>query len=331
MGVSPVVFPPRLAPGQHVRVVAPSCSRSIIGHANDAITAARFEDLGLTVSFGEHVMVCDRFSSSSIEQRVADLHAAFADPDVAAILTVIGGYNSHQLLPHLDMDLIRANPKILCGYSDITALQHGILTGAGLVTYSGPHWSTFGMRDHFDDNLAWFMACLMSDVPMHLHPADAWTDDEWFLDQDDRHPQPNEGWWVIQEGHAAGQLLGGNASTVALLGGTPWLPDLTGTVLVIEDDFETDDVHLDRWVTSLLQQPGGDALAGLLVGRFQQASNIDRDALSAMLAGRRELQGIPVVANLDIGHTNPLLTFPVGGEVSVDATADAARIAITRH
>lgn len=331
VAVEGLVCPPRLAAGQHVRVVAPSQSRAIIGHDNDHITAERFADLGLTVSFGEHVLVCDEFGSSSIEERVADLHAAFADPDVDAIMTVIGGYNSHQLLPHLDMDLIRANPKILCGYSDITALQHGILCGAGLVTYSGPHWSSFGMRDHFEDNLAWFKACLMTDAPVSLHPSEAWTDDAWFLDQDERHPQPNDGWWVLQDGEAAGQLLGGNASTLALLGGTPWMPDLSGAILVVEDDFESDAVHVDRWVTSLLQQAGGDKLAGVLIGRFQTASQIGRDTLTAILAERPELTGIPMIANLDIGHTNPFLTFPVGGRAAVSAERETASVTITAH
>lgn len=327
-----VTFPKRLQPGDHVRVVAPSCSRAIIGDANTHITEQRFTDLGLTVSFGQHVDVCDRFSSSSVEHRVADLHAAFADPNVDAILTVIGGYNSHQLLPHLDMDLIRANPKILCGYSDITALQHAILVGADLVTYSGLHWSTFGMRDHMQENLAWFRACLFKDEPFELAPANHWSDDEWFLDQDARVLHPSDGPWVLVPGEAEATMLGGNASTLALLAGTSWMPDLAGAVLVLEDDFETDDVHFDRWLTSLLQQPGDDALGGLLIGRFQTASGIDRDTLAAILADRPELAGVPIVANLDVGHTNPLWTYPVGGRVELVASAEGdTRITVTRH
>ena len=106
-----------------------------------------------------------------------------ADPDVAAVLTVIGGFNSNELLPYLDWDLIAANPKVLCGFSDITALQNAILARTGLVTYSGPHWSSFGMRDHFEQTLAWFTQALFTDEPVHLDPAASWTDDLWFLDQ----------------------------------------------------------------------------------------------------------------------------------------------------
>jgi muramoyltetrapeptide carboxypeptidase len=112
--------------------------------------------MGLELTYGDHVDERDVFDSSSIESRVVDLHAAFAESDVAAILTVIGGFNSNELLPHLDWDLIAANPKIFCGYSDITALQNAMVARTGLVTYSGPHWSTFGMRDYFDQTLEWF-------------------------------------------------------------------------------------------------------------------------------------------------------------------------------
>ncbi len=106
--------------------------------------------MGLRLSFGEHVDEDDEFRSGSIASRVADLHAAFADPEVAAILTAIGGFNSNELLPHLNWELIAANPTVLCGYSDITALSNAIFARTGLVGYSGPHWSSFGMREHVE-------------------------------------------------------------------------------------------------------------------------------------------------------------------------------------
>ena len=134
-------------------------------HDHTAIIEERFERLGLRLGYGEHVGVRDDFDSSPVADRVADLHAAFADPDVAAILTVIGGFNSNELLPYLDWDLIAAHPKVFCGYSDITALQNAILARTGLVTYSGPHWSAFGMRDHFGQSIA----CSLGIERSHLY------------------------------------------------------------------------------------------------------------------------------------------------------------------
>ncbi|MGV8910393.1 MAG: LD-carboxypeptidase, partial [Propionicimonas sp.] len=132
-----VLFPHRLGPGSHLRVIAPARSRALVlENDHSHIAEARLQGLGLTVSYGTHVDERDRYDSSSVESRLADLHEAFADPQVDGILTVIGGFNSNELLPRTDYDLISANPKVLCGYSDITALQNAILAKTGLVTYS---------------------------------------------------------------------------------------------------------------------------------------------------------------------------------------------------
>jgi muramoyltetrapeptide carboxypeptidase LdcA involved in peptidoglycan recycling len=127
-------------------VVAPSHSLQLIPENLRPTADRRLGELGLRVSFGEHVLERDAFTSSSVDSRVADRRAAFADPEVAGILTVIGGYNANQLPPRLDWDLIRANPKVVCGYSDITALQGAILARTGLVTYSRPRCSSSRAR-----------------------------------------------------------------------------------------------------------------------------------------------------------------------------------------
>jgi muramoyltetrapeptide carboxypeptidase LdcA involved in peptidoglycan recycling len=111
-----ILYPAKLRRGDEVRIVAPSRSRAMVTeHDHTAIIEGRFAELGLSLSYGAHVDERDSFDSSAIGSRVADLHAAFADPSVAAVMTVIGGYNSNELLPSLDWELIRANPKIFCG------------------------------------------------------------------------------------------------------------------------------------------------------------------------------------------------------------------------
>ena len=201
-----VIQPAALRPGDEVRVVAPARSRTLVlEHDQTALIERRFSDLGLTLTYGDHVDEMDNFDSSSIASRVADLHAAFADPAVRGILTVIGGFNSNELLPFLDWDLIARNPKVFCGYSDITALQNAILARSGLITYTGPHWSTFGMRDHLEQTLSWFRQAVLSDDAYDVEPAGYWTDDAWFLDQDHRAVEPSTGWWQLQPGTAAGQ------------------------------------------------------------------------------------------------------------------------------
>lgn len=300
-------------------------------HDHTAIIERRFAALGLRLSYGEHVDERDAFDSSPAQSRVADLHAAFADPAVAAIMTVIGGYNSNELLPYLNWDLIRANPKIFCGYSDITALQGAMLARSGLVTYHGPHWSTFGMARHSEQTVAWFTACLLRDDPVQLAPAESWTDDLWFLDQENREVWPGDGWWPLQPGHAHGRVVGGNLSTLNLLQGKSYFPSLANAVLFIEDDSESQPPTFARELTSLLQLPGAAGLRGLVIGRFQRDSNMTRALLEQIIAGRPGLSGLPVLANVDIGHTNPIATIPLGGEAAISAGPGDLSVLLTRH
>ncbi|MET7336053.1 S66 peptidase family protein [Nonomuraea sp. NPDC005650] len=326
------VFPPKLNRGDVVRVVAPARSRAMVmEHDHTGIIGSRFAELGLTLSYGRHVDERDAFHSSSVASRVADLHDAFADPSVAAILTVIGGYNCNELLPFLDWELIRANPKILCGYSDITALQNAILARTGLVTYSGPHWSTFGMRDHFEETLRWFTSVMFDTAPVALAPAARWSDDLWFLDQDKREPLPNDGWWPLRPGTAEGRIVGGNLCTLNLLQGTPHMPSLDGAILIVEDDLESHPATFARDLTSLLQLPDAPKIRGLAIGRFQHASRMSRPLLEQIVATQPVLNGVPVLANIDVGHTNPLATIPIGGQARLTVTDAGTGLTLLRH
>ncbi len=305
-------------------------SLGVIGEANRLVVDRRFAELDLRVTFGAHLGERDAFDSASIDSRVADLHAAFADPDVAGVLTGIGGFNSNQLLPQLDWPLIAANPRVFCGYSDITALQAAMLARADLVTYSGPHWSSFGMERHFDYTLRAFTECLFADEPLVLRPAQTWTDDAWYADQDNRHPQPNDGWWVLAEGMASGRIVGGNLCTLNLLQGTPYMPSLEDAVIFWEDDYESAPRHIDRNLVSLLQQPDFGGVRGMVIGRFQRASGMSRALLEQLMA-KPELRGLPIIANVDFGHTSPMMTFPLGGEVEMTADRAEPTIRIGRH
>ncbi|MEV0194902.1 LD-carboxypeptidase [Nonomuraea sp. NPDC050691] len=327
-----VMFPPKLNAGDVIRIVAPARSRAMVmEHDHTGIIASRFAELGLRLSYGSHVDERDALDSSSVASRVADLHDAFADPSVAAILTVIGGYNSNELLPFLDWELIRANPKILCGYSDITALQNAILARTGLVTYSGPHWSTFGMRDHFEQTLRWFTAVMFDTAPVTLSPAPHWSDDLWFMDQDKRHLIPNDGWWPLRPGTAEGRIVGGNLCTLNLLQGTPYMPSLDGALLIVEDDLESHPETFARDLTSLLQLPDAPNIRGLAIGRFQEASRMSRPLLEQIIGNQPLPAGVPVVANIDVGHTDPLATFPIGGQGLLTITGSAASLTLLRH
>ncbi|SDW27061.1 Muramoyltetrapeptide carboxypeptidase LdcA (peptidoglycan recycling) [Marininema mesophilum] len=326
-----MIIAPKLAPGDEVRVVAPSRSLGIIAQDVREIARHRLEHLGLRVTFSDHVEEMDEFHSSSVRSRLQDLHEAFADPNVKGILTVIGGFNSNQLLSGLDFSLIRKNPKIFCGYSDTTALQNAILAKAGVVTYSGPAFSSFGMKKGFDYTLAYFCKCVMETAPFSIEEAPTWSDDEWYLDQKNRQFDPTTGWLSLSPGEAQGRIVGGNLCTLNLLLGTEYMPDLRNTILFLEDDYLSSPEIWDRNLQALLHQPSFNKVRGVVIGRFQRESQMSHEFLKKIHNTKPELHPIPVVANVDFGHTTPFITYPIGGVARLTVTEEGAQVIIDEH
>ena len=325
------MIPAKLKAGDEVRVVSPAVSLGFIPPEQRRIAEERWGELGLRISYSPNAEVLDRFDSSPAEARVSDLHGAFEDKEVAGMLTTLGGYNSNQLLSRLDYGLIGENPKVLCGFSDITALATAIHARTGLVTYSGPHFTTLGMKRGVAYTIEHFERCLMREGPFAVEPADHWSDDLWYLDQEDRRLVPNPGYEVLNEGEAHGTILGGNLGTLALLFGTSYMPNLEGAILFLEDDEEVEPHHFDRTLQSLIHQPGFEGVRGMMLGRFQRASSMDRETLAEIIRGKPELGSIPVIANASFGHTTPAFTFPIGGTGALRAHAGDVGLRIEAH
>lgn len=324
-------IPKKLAEGDEIRVISPSRSMAIISKEAKEIALRNLEGLGLKITFSENCEERDEFNSSSIESRVGDMHAAFSDKDVKAILTTIGGFNSNQLLKYLDYDLMKANPKILCGYSDITALNNAIYRKAGLATYSGPHFSSFGMLKGLNYTIEYFKKCLMETDAFEVKPSSEWSDDAWYLDQQKREFIKNKGFLAINEGEAEGTIIGANLCTLNLLQGTEFLPSLKDSILFLEDD-ELSKPHIfDRDLQSLIHQPGFEEVRGIAIGRFQKASEMTDALLSKIIKTKKELEGIPVIADVDFGHTAPQITFPIGGRARLAYSKDETKIEILEH
>jgi muramoyltetrapeptide carboxypeptidase LdcA involved in peptidoglycan recycling len=326
-----MTIPAKLKPGDKIMVIAPSRSMSIISEQNLEIARKRFADMGLEVVYSEHVREKDEFNSSSIASRLSDIHQAFADKSVKMVITVIGGFNSNQLLRYLDYKLIKNNPKIFCGFSDITALSNAIFRKTGLVTYSGPHYSTFGMRDGCEYVIEYFKKCFFNDGAFEVLPSEKWSDDAWYLNQDKREFLENQGYQIINEGSAEGEIIGGNAGTFNLLQGTEYLPDLKGKIVFWEDDDEARAHSFDRDLQSFLHQKGADKIKGLVIGRFQKISNISRETLEKIIKTKKELENIPVIAQADFGHTSSIISFPIGGRARIEARGGKAGISIPTH
>ena len=304
-----------LKKGDHIRVVSPSSSIQSIGGFDANVRAKeKLEELGFNVSFSSNYFEHDLFDSASIASRVEDLHEAFADQSVDAILATIGGFNCNELLPYLNYDLIAQNPKIICGYSDTTALLNAIYTKTGIQTYMGPSYSSFKMEAGQDyQTEAWLKAVTQDSY--ELTPSSEWSSDAWYLPDTPRTFYPTE-WKVYKAGMASGIAIGGNLSTFALLRGTPYAPQVENYVLFVEEAEGYPPEHFLREFAALLQAyPNPQAV---IIGRFPKECEMTEDLLLAILDKHPILQTIPVLYDVDFAHTQPLFTITIGAQAALD-------------
>ncbi len=317
------IFPEKLQKGDEIRIIAPARSLSILSEDVKKRAIENLEKMGFVVTFSKNCEELDILHSSSIASRVSDLHDAFLDTNVKAVLTVIGGFNSHQLLPFIDYDIIKNNPKILCGFSDITALANAITIKTGLITYSGLHFVSFGKLSEIEYTLKYFEKCLVQNKEFTVSPSKTWTDE--------KKQYKNSGIKIIQKNQKniiEGEIVGGNLCTINLLQGTEFMPEIKNKILFLEDDYECQAENFDRDLQSLLHQKGGDSIKAIIFGRFQVASNITDEKLEFIVKTKPELTNIPVISGVDFGHTAPLITFPIGGTARLTFTENDAMLEI---
>lgn len=318
------MIPNKLRAGDEVRIIAPSRSMAILGEDCKKLATERLESLGLKVTFGKYVDEFDPdYMAADVKKRAEDLNEAFKDKNVKAILTVIGGFNSNQILKYIDFEAIKENPKIFCGFSDITILSNAIYAKTGLVTYSGPHYSSFGMLKGFEEyEMEYFKKMFFEEEEFEITSSKEWSDDLWFLDQENREFIENEGMFVINEGEAQGEIVGGNLCTLNLLQGTKYMPNIENKVLFLEDDNMAGKIFLmefDRNLESLVQMPEFKTVKGIVLGRAQKGCEMTKEKWTKLIKNKPELEKIPVIAGADFGHTTPIFTFPVGGNARLKA------------
>lgn len=325
-----MIIPSKLKKGDEIRIIAPSCSMSILSEKIINLATKTLEGLGFKVSFGKNINKIDLLNSSSISFRVLDLHNAFSDNNIKAILSAIGGFNSNELLKYIDYELIKNNPKIFCGFSDITSLSNAILKKTNLVTYSGPNFSNFAIKKHTRYLKDYFKKCLMNDSDFIINPSQKWSNDKWYKNLDNKEVENNEGFWTINKGFAKGTIIGENLCTLNLLQGTEFMPSLKNSILFIEDDNESRAENFNRDLQSLIHLPNFNEVQGIVIGRFQKQSKINKKKLDFIIKTKKELNNIPVIGNVDFGHTNPRITFPIGGTAVLNVDKKA-NLKILKH
>jgi len=325
--------PAALVEGDILGIVSPSAPAAGYCPRRFERSLANLTALGFTVLVGEHATARHGHTAGTIEERVVDLHRMFRDDHIKGVIATVGGLNSNQLLDELDYDLLKRHPKILMGYSDITALLLAVHTMTGLVTFMGPallpQFGEVGGLHPYARK--WLRRVLMSDkAPLTLEPSRLTIYEELRWDVDDTRPRREErhpGPRIVRPGLAEGPIIAGNLSTLLILAGTPYLPSLQGAILCIEEDeTEAPDV-IDRYLIQLRQMGVLAEIAALLVGRFNPAVGFGEGRLldEVLLAATRGLD-VPIAVDFDFGHTDPMFILPNGVLARADFSRRAPRL-----
>lgn len=333
--------PALLQPGATIGVVSPSAGLAPLFPQRIATAQKQFEQLGFRVKYAAHALENAGYVSASAEERAADLMAMFLDSDVSLIIASIGGDHSNQILRYLDFAAIAAHPKIFVGYSDITVLHYALATQAKLRTFYGPTvMPEFGeFPAVLPYTLAAFQKALMHSEPVGEVVASAmWTDEllNWATKEDLKRPrqlQPNNGyeWW--RTGTAHGALVGGAIPSVNHLAGTRYWIDPAKKIFFLdlpEGDTPGKPLRqsaLDSYLADLDNLGVFADISGLIVGRPYGYDSAMTQKLKEMILGYTKDFAYPILFNVDIGHTAPMITLPFGAMATLDSAAN--RFAIT--
>ena len=306
--------PPRLRPGDTVGLIEPA------GFTDDAfdleIVRETIAAMGLKPKPARHLVARYGYLAGKDAERAADVNTMFADPEVRAIFAVRGGWGCARILPYLDFPMIRANPKLLVGFSDITALHLAFAARAGFTTIHGPNAASSWPQFSWD---AFRAIAFDGATPTLLNPQA----------KEDRLVPLTGRVRTFHGGRASGRLLGGNLTVLAAMMGTPWLPDFNGAILFLEDVDEAP-YRIDRMLTQL-------ALAGVLgrlsavvfgqcTGCAPSGPSYGGFTLSEVLEQHLGPLGIPAFQGAAIGHIANQFSLPLGVSAEVDADAGSIRL-----
>ena len=304
-----LIKPPRLRFGDTIALVAPGGHVSEVAIEN---ATARVTQLGFKVRHSANLRAVHGNYGGTVHQRLGDLHAMFADPDIKALWAVRGGSGAISLLAGLNYKLIRANPKVLLGYSDITALHLAIFRHAGLVTFHGP----VAMSSQSDYSNQHLMAVLTDPQPSYTIPM-ALENSRRALEQ------PHYAIRTVHHGVATGPLMGGNLSLVAALAGTPYAADFRKAILFLEEVNE-EPYRIDRWMTQLDLAGGFTHAAALMMGICDNCGPVAGESaltLDQTLDQHLLPLTIPAVSGYSFGHIRNQFTLPMGIQARLDTEA----------
>lgn len=311
-----IIKPKKLQKGDTVAIVSPSSAvpKELKGQFNNGVKFLK--SLGLKVKIGKNVLGRYFYSSGTVKERLNDIHKAFADKTVKAIIMSIGGNTANNLLDGLDFDLIKKNPKIFLGISDGTTLLNPIFSKTGLITYHGPDLIfTFGlpMSPSIKENL---IKTLFEGKVGQLHPNPAWRGlDE--LNKDEKY----KGWQCVRKGKAKGILIGGNITCLENLDCTEFMPNYKKAILFLEA-YAVSVEKLDMFFTHFYQTRIYSEINGLVLGHFYGSHMADKKQdrkVRDMAIEATKNYCFPILEIGEIGHNVENYIMPIGCQVTIDA------------
>ncbi len=317
----PIVKPRALRPGDTIGFVAPA---GPLDEQRMNLARKRLEERGFKVTQAEDIYRSHDYLAGSDARRAEELMAAFRDDDIDAIFPGTGGYGVMRMLSGLDFTVIRQHPKVLIGFSDITALHIALNTRAGLVTFHSPNpmWG-LGSEDYLTPLAErWFWRALLAKKYDNANPLA-----DYLISPTGPPPYPAP--HVIHGGVARGAIIGGNLSLVSALVGTPYEPVTTGKILLLEDVGEAP-YRVDRMLCTLKLAGLLDNLSGAILGQFTRRENEDTEGeeitINEVLDEYFAPLGIPVVRGFPLGHVRDNVTLPLGVECELNAERGEVRV-----
>jgi muramoyltetrapeptide carboxypeptidase len=301
--------PARLRKGQTIGIVAPASNVDENEETRFAIDVIR--SFGFEVKLGEHIFARTQYLAGTDRERADDVNRMFADTGVDAIFCLRGGYGTPRMLPFLDYDVIRSHPKILLGYSDITALLLAIHKMTGLIGYHGPI-----ARQNFSDyTLSEFKRVLFNPKSTTvIGSPPPFETREGYVDDENRITR-------FVGGTARGRLVGGNLSLLTTLLGTPYEPDFEKRILFLEDVGESP-YSIDRMLTQLWLAGRLQQVAGIAIGKFTDTDTSGNSySVEEVIRMRCEPLGVPTIRGLMFGHVDDQTVVPIGINAELDADA----------
>lgn len=320
------LLPQSLTTGETIGFFSASSPVTVTAPNRFARAKQFLQGKGFELQAGSLTQKSDFYRAGTIQERAEELNQLLRDPKVRCVMSTIGGMNSNSLLPYIDYEAIKADPKIIIGYSDTTALLLGIYAKTGLITFYGPALvASFGEFPPLVDTTWQCFSDLLITPPKlpYTYPLPpVWSDEKlnWDTVVPDRPKKLyNNDCQFIGSGEVSGRVIGGNLNTISGIWGSPYMPEIRhGDILLIEDSLK-DLASVERSFSLLKLNGVFDRVAAVLLGKhegFNDSGSGRRpfDVLKEVLAG----QSLPIVDGFDCCHTHPMLTVPLGSQIRVD-------------